>query len=205
MSGPNNCPERADVFADIVRARRSVRAFLDQPVPQPLIEQIFTQAQQAPSNCNTQPWRTWVVSGAIHVVILTIAILVGRYGTVTAKPSDEIIAAVVDTPPDEAAQKDLTNPDLGLDSDLKAAVEVENEADVNVETKVTPNEPPGVASAENTNPIDVPSLAGLGDAGLFRGSTTFGLTVGALRSHRIFPAVRSIATVTRSFPRNAVR
>lgn len=55
--------DRAAQFEAIVRGRRSVRAFLDQPVPQPLIEHIFTLAQQAPSNCNTQPWQTWVVSG----------------------------------------------------------------------------------------------------------------------------------------------
>lgn len=63
MSGSSSNSERADVFDDIVRERRSVRAFLNQPVPQSLIEQIFTLAQQAPSNCNTQPWQTWVVSG----------------------------------------------------------------------------------------------------------------------------------------------
>ncbi len=63
MSGSNNCSERADVFDSIVRERRSVRAFLDTPVPQPLIEHICTLAQQAPSNCNTQPWQTWIVSG----------------------------------------------------------------------------------------------------------------------------------------------
>ncbi len=53
----------ATAFDTVVRNRRSVRAFLDQPVPQPLIEQIFTLARQAPSNCNTQPWQSWVVSG----------------------------------------------------------------------------------------------------------------------------------------------
>jgi nitroreductase len=54
----------AAAFDTVVHNRRSVRAFLDRPVPQALIEQIFTLAQQAPSNCNTQPWQTWVVSGA---------------------------------------------------------------------------------------------------------------------------------------------
>ncbi len=44
--------------------RRSVRAYTDQVVEQDLIEQIFNQAQQSPSNCNTQPWHVVVVSGA---------------------------------------------------------------------------------------------------------------------------------------------
>ena len=43
--------------------RRSVRAYTDQTVEQELIEKIFTQAQQSPSNCNTQPWHVVVVSG----------------------------------------------------------------------------------------------------------------------------------------------
>lgn len=47
----------------LLEKRYSVRAYLDKPIPQPLLESIFTQAQQAPSNCNVQPWQTCVVSG----------------------------------------------------------------------------------------------------------------------------------------------
>lgn len=43
--------------------RLSTRAFLSKPVPQTLIETIFATAQQAPSNCNVQPWQACVVSG----------------------------------------------------------------------------------------------------------------------------------------------
>lgn len=48
-----------------IRERRSVRAFLNREVPAALLHDIFTQAQQAPSNCNTQPWVTHVVSGTV--------------------------------------------------------------------------------------------------------------------------------------------
>lgn len=47
----------------IVNARRSVRAFKPDPLPQDLIERVFTLARRAPSNCNAQPWITHVVSG----------------------------------------------------------------------------------------------------------------------------------------------
>ena len=47
----------------LLEKRYSSRAYLDKPIPQPLLESIFTQAQQAPSNCNVQPWQTCVVSG----------------------------------------------------------------------------------------------------------------------------------------------
>ena len=48
----------------VLQQRLSVRAFKDTPVPQELLEEIFTLAQLAPSNCNVQPCRACVVSGA---------------------------------------------------------------------------------------------------------------------------------------------
>lgn len=47
----------------MLEKRYSVRAYLDTPVSQTLLETIFEQAQRAPSNCNVQPWQTYVVSG----------------------------------------------------------------------------------------------------------------------------------------------
>jgi nitroreductase len=55
--------EKSAIFDDVVAARRSLRAFLPQQVPQATLEHIFQVAQRAPSNCNTQPWVTHVVSG----------------------------------------------------------------------------------------------------------------------------------------------
>lgn len=51
------------VFEAITR-RRSVRGFLPDELPEPLLDAIFEQAQAAPSNCNIQPWITHVVSGS---------------------------------------------------------------------------------------------------------------------------------------------
>ena len=51
-------------LADIVAARRSVRGFFrDRPVPREVIERALRVAQLAPSNCNAQPWRVWILSG----------------------------------------------------------------------------------------------------------------------------------------------
>lgn len=47
----------------LLEERYSARAYLNKPVRQALLEAIFKQAQQAPSNCNVQPWQTCVVSG----------------------------------------------------------------------------------------------------------------------------------------------
>lgn len=46
---------------DIIRKRRSVRAYLDKPVEHEKIEQIIEAARLAPSTCNLQCWRFIVV------------------------------------------------------------------------------------------------------------------------------------------------
>jgi nitroreductase len=54
-----------EVFKEIVASRRSLRAFKSQPVPEDILQSVFTTAMQAPSNCNTQPWLVHVVSGEL--------------------------------------------------------------------------------------------------------------------------------------------
>ncbi|MGH1371478.1 MAG: nitroreductase [Cellvibrionaceae bacterium] len=49
---------------DALKKRVSTRAFLDKPVPEEILQEIFSNAQLSPSNCNVQPWQTYVVSGA---------------------------------------------------------------------------------------------------------------------------------------------
>ena len=50
---------------DAVYARRSVRGFLDKEVPEEVLHRIFEIAQQAPSNCNVQPWKVYIASGEL--------------------------------------------------------------------------------------------------------------------------------------------
>lgn len=49
---------------EAIRERRSVRGFLDKPVAPEVLKKVFELAQWAPSNCNVQPWRVYVASGA---------------------------------------------------------------------------------------------------------------------------------------------
>ncbi len=58
-----NDPEMS--LIDAINARRSVRGYLDKAVPQEMLDRIFEIAQQAPSNCNVQPWKVYVASGAL--------------------------------------------------------------------------------------------------------------------------------------------
>ena len=48
---------------EALRARRSVRGFTGQQVPEATLREIFEVAQATPSNCNIQPWIPHVVSG----------------------------------------------------------------------------------------------------------------------------------------------
>ncbi len=50
-------------FQELLRARKSTRAFLSELVPAQTLQTIFSDAQRSPSNCNTQPWQVAVVSG----------------------------------------------------------------------------------------------------------------------------------------------
>lgn len=54
---------RNEAFVKVVSERRSVRDFLPQKVDADVLSDIFTVAQTAPSNCNTQPWQVHVASG----------------------------------------------------------------------------------------------------------------------------------------------
>lgn len=52
-----------ETFIDIVGSRHSMRSFRPEPVSRELLDRILAAAQSAPSNCNTQPWLTYIVSG----------------------------------------------------------------------------------------------------------------------------------------------
>ncbi len=48
--------------ADIIRRRRSCRAYLEDPVSREAVERVLEAARLAPSACNQQPWRFAVVT-----------------------------------------------------------------------------------------------------------------------------------------------
>jgi nitroreductase len=42
---------------EAVENRVSCRGFKKEPVEQSILQEIFSKAQQSPSNCNVQPWK----------------------------------------------------------------------------------------------------------------------------------------------------
>jgi nitroreductase len=60
-------PPSAEAVAAVdaaITTRRSVRAYLDRPVPRETLEAILSVASRSPSGTNTQPWQLWVLTGA---------------------------------------------------------------------------------------------------------------------------------------------
>ena len=70
----------ARTFCEVVSDRRSVRGFLPDPVNPSVIRAVLEDAQRAPSNCNTQPWRVHVVSGATRDLVSSRMIQARRAG-----------------------------------------------------------------------------------------------------------------------------
>ncbi len=57
------CRVGYDEFHALCRRRRSVRWFLDRPVPEALLDRALDAARQAPSACNRQPFRFLIANG----------------------------------------------------------------------------------------------------------------------------------------------
>lgn len=65
---------------EAVRTRRSVRGFLDKPVPKEIIKKAFELAQLSPSNSNIQPWRVYVASGVTRDATRELLLTQFRHG-----------------------------------------------------------------------------------------------------------------------------
>ena len=60
-----NTPEQK-IVDDAITSRTSIRAFLPKPVAREDIEALLEVAARAPSGSNTQPWKVYVLTGAIR-------------------------------------------------------------------------------------------------------------------------------------------
>jgi len=78
--------------SDAIKQRRSVRAYLDKQIEPKVLEEIFLEAQDSPSNCNTQPWHVVVVSGEARDKIekaMIADIMAGKAPTPHFTPGDQ--------------------------------------------------------------------------------------------------------------------
>jgi nitroreductase len=72
MLSPDNKPLGLDdtaVVDEAILSRRSIRAFLPEPVERSVVREILAVASRAPSGTNMQPWRVYVVTGAARQAV----------------------------------------------------------------------------------------------------------------------------------------
>ncbi len=50
-------------FEEVVRGRKSIRGYLDKPIPRELIEEVVSLAMRSPTSMNTQPWHFHIITG----------------------------------------------------------------------------------------------------------------------------------------------
>ena len=62
-------PDIATGIDEAILTRRSVRAFLPDPVDEQLIREILALGSRAPSGTNMQPWKAYVTRGAVKDAI----------------------------------------------------------------------------------------------------------------------------------------
>lgn len=51
-------------LTEIINSRKSIRAFLDKPVDNKVIEEMLKKASHAPSGGNLQPWKIYVINSS---------------------------------------------------------------------------------------------------------------------------------------------
>lgn len=83
---------------ETIRGRRSVRGFLSKPVPRSTLEEVLELGQQAPSNCNVQPWRVYIASADVLETLRTALVGAATSGAspVMVAPIDEFVGAYRD-------------------------------------------------------------------------------------------------------------
>lgn len=81
-------PQQHAVDAAIA-GRRSIRAFLPDPVAREDIEQILQVAARAPSGTNTQPWKVHVLEGAAKTALSDAILAVHQDPVLNAQHSEE--------------------------------------------------------------------------------------------------------------------
>lgn len=80
-------PTRSTLSVDsVLRARRSVRANMTDPVPRALLEDLLEVASSAPSNSNTQPWQVHALAGAAKASLSAALLAAFHEGTLPPSP-----------------------------------------------------------------------------------------------------------------------
>ena len=98
----------------------------------------------------------WVISGGLHVVLALGALgLTVLFPKANASPNRDETPVTVDERKEEPDQKDLTNPNQGLESQVETSIDTTTREEmVTIESNVTTMEPVGNPNEQSTIPTD---------------------------------------------------
>jgi hypothetical protein len=142
------------------------------PTPaQPAVTNIIRRLEFTGESANERLMKkhlpAWVISGALNLGLVTVALIIDRTTVTTiVQASDAVIETSLEDKADDANIKDLTNPDIGLDSELPNAIASANDSIVTVEAPDVVKEPVGTPSAKDTPPTDYTTPPGIGPSDL---------------------------------------
>jgi len=138
-----------------------------------VIRRVEVAEEEAGSRVLNRHLPAWVISGALHVVIIGFMLLVMSGQKEVAANNNDLVTTQVEEPKED--EKNLTNEDVGFDPDLAAATDAKREEAVNVDAPATedpvglpdqPNETaPQTAVQGVGSDIGVGAAAEVGDVG----------------------------------------
>ncbi len=128
----------------------------------PVIRRVEVAEDDMQTRVLSRHLPAWVISGAIHVVVMGVGILfLSSPAQMDGKPDDGIVTSQVEEPKEK--EDNLTNEDIGFDADLEAATNVDKEDTVNVQAQAS-DEPVGLENQTNETAPQT-AVAGLNDGG----------------------------------------
>jgi hypothetical protein len=128
----------------------------DRNKPSPLIRQVEVTSEGQAARVLNRHIPAWVISGGIHVVVIG-ALVAFMSGAVQIEAKQNELITTVDAPNED--DPNLTEPEVGIDPNLKPATDAEREAEANVIAPQSPD-PIGLQNQPN-DPTSVASLNGM--------------------------------------------
>ncbi len=105
----------------------------------------------------------WACSTAINVGLVLVALVIfSAIGAASSASADVQVEPPNNEIADQTKEYDLTNTDLGDDTNLPLAYNVERIAEVSVPGQVDPSAPVGIINAPESAPVNVPPPPGTG-------------------------------------------
>ena len=140
--------------------------------PAAVIRKLQSAGESAHQRLVRKHIPAWVASGAVHVALVGALLAVD---TVVARPakdpaSTQELLVVTDDKPQDEPKQDLTEPTLGFDPSIPAAIVHERLEDVNIQDKVVTKDPPGLDQATSDLKQDFNPPAGIGPTTLDPGT-----------------------------------